>query len=280
MKKLLLFTILLSNYCFGQTLKFETEYFDAVDKWIAFDKNDEDSTYIFGFIYIDEQAGFTFDYDSRFKITNNKLEKLPREFESSIKSRLSPNTAYVHILNPDEIKQLGLPSEPDWLKHYKTNENKVSYLTKNGYHYNHVGASKNAIKPLLEAYKIEPNYKGLEFELAYAYNATKNHEQAIEILTKAIENDPKNFWYLRELGFAYKNIGKLDKAEETYIKGIAISDDKNQKAEMAINMAQSYFQTKNKEKFDEWAKITQQYAEKNSQFDKFIESWKDNWGKQ
>ena len=279
MKKLLNFTISLSNYCFGQTLKFETKYFDAVNKWIAFDKKDDDSTYIFGFIYIDEQAGFTFDYDSRFKIINNKLEKLPNEIESSIKSRLSPNTAHIHILNTEEIKQLDLPSEPDWLKHYKKNENEVSYLTKIGYHYNHVGAINNAIKPLLEAYKIEPNYEGLEFELAYAYNATKNHEKAIEILTKAIENDSKNFWYLRELGFAYKNLGQLDKAEETYKKGIALSDDKNQKAEMSINMTQSYLQTKNKEKFDEWAKITLQYAEKNSQFERYIESWTNNWEK-
>ena len=277
MKKLLLLSILISNYCFSQELKFDKKFSDAVDKWVAFNKKEDDSTYIYGFIYIDEQAGFTFDYASRFKINQNTLEKLPNEMESSIKSRLSPNTANVHILTENEIKQLNLPNQPEWLKSYKTNENSVSYLKNIGFHFNAVGASKNAIEPLLKAYKIEPHYVGLEFELAYAYNATKNHDKAIEILNEAIKNDPKNFWFLRELGFAYKNLGNLEKAEETYKKGISLSSDKNQKAEMAVNMAQSYFQTKNKKKFEEWAKITKQYSEKGSQFDQYVDYWSKNW---
>lgn len=277
MKKLLLLCILISNYCFSQELEFDTKFYDAVDKWVAFDKNEDDSTYIFGFIYIDEQAGFTFDYGSRFKIAQNNLEKLPNEMEGSLKSRLSTNTANVHILSENEIKQLNLPYQPDWLKFYKTNENTVSYYKNIGFHYNAVGASKNAIEPLLKAYKIEPHYKGLEFELAYAYNATQNYEKTIEILDKAIKNDPENFWFLRELGFAYKNLGNLEKAEETYKKGISISTDKNQKAEMAVNMTQSYFQIKNKPKFEEWAKITKQYTDKGSQFDQYVDYWSKNW---
>lgn len=201
------------------------------------------------------------------------------KWKVSIKSRLSPNTANVHILSENEVKQLNLPNQPDWLKFYKTNDNTVSYYKNIGYHYNAVGASQNAIEPLLKGYKIEPHYEGLEFELSYAYNATKNHEKAIEILNNAIENDPENFWFLRELGFAYKNLGNFEKAEETYNKGIAISNDKNQKAEMAINMAQSYFQLKNKQKFEEWANITKQYTEKGSQFDQYIEYWRENWDK-
>ena len=48
---------------------------------------------------------------------------------------------------------------------------------------------------------------------------------------------------------------------------------------MAVNMAQSYFQVKNKEKFEEWAKITKEYTKKGSPFDQFIEYWKENWDK-
>lgn len=280
MKKLILLLVLISNYCFSQNLKFDKKFTDAVDKWVAFDKKETDSTYIFGFIYIDEQAGFTFDYGSRFIQRENALEKLPNEIESSIKSRLSPNTANVHILTEDELKQLNLPNQPDWLKHYKTNENTVSYFKNIGFHYNANGASQNAIEPLLKGYKIGPHFEGLEFELAYAYNATKKHEDAIEILNKAIENDSQNFWFYRELGFAYKNLGNLEKAEEIYKKGISLSTNKNQKAEMAVNMAQSYCQTKNKQKFDEWAKIAKQYTEEGSQFDQYLDYWKENWYKQ
>lgn len=277
MKKLLLLIVLFSNFCFSQNLSFDKKFTDAVDKWVAFDKSPNDSTYIYGFIYIDEQAGFTFDYGSRFTIKDNKLERLTNNMEAGLKSRLTTNTADVHILTKDELKQLNLPNQPDWLQNYKSNDNTVAYFKNIGFHYNHVGASQKAIAPLQKGYAIDPHYDGLEFELAYAYNATQNHQKAIEVLTKAIQNDAQNFWFFRELGFAYKNMGNLEKAEEIYKKGIAICTDNNQKAEMAVNMVQSYFQAKNKAKFDEWAMLTQQFIEKNSVFDQYIEYWKDNW---
>src|SRR5690606_2555279 len=124
---------------------------------------------------------------------------------------------------------------------------------------------------------INPHYKGLEFELAYAYNATQKFDSAILILNKAIENDSNNFWFYRELGFSDKNLGNLEKAEEVYKKGIKISDKKEQKAEMAINMIQSYFKMRDKIKFDEWVSIAEKFIEKGSQFDKYINYWKQNW---
>ena len=284
MRKLLLVSLLFSNLCFGQNkeLKCTTKYYDAVDKWVAFDKTAGDSTYMLGFIYIDEEAGFTFNYESRFVIMNNSLKKLPSILaanETGLKVRLSRNAANVAVLSDEEVEQLGLPEVPGWLKHYKANENENSYLVKIGYLYNGVGASHNAIEPLLKVYEKEPHFQGLEFELAYAYNATRNFDKAITVLNKAIENNPKNFGYYRELGFAFKNQNKLDDAEKAYLQGIKLSADKSQKAEMAVNMAQSYFQVKNKPKFKEWAKLTKKYADKNSQFLQYIKYWEENWDK-
>ena len=58
--------ILISNIGISQNnlteLKFDTKYFNAVDKWVAFPKKDTDSTYAYGFIYLDNQAGFTFNH--------------------------------------------------------------------------------------------------------------------------------------------------------------------------------------------------------------------------
>ena len=42
-----------------QELSFDTKYYNAVDKWIAFPKKATDTSYIFGFIYLDDTAGFT-----------------------------------------------------------------------------------------------------------------------------------------------------------------------------------------------------------------------------
>ena len=272
----------MTTFSFGQNqgLKFATRYYDAADKWVAFDKKAEDTTYMVGFIYIDEQAGFTYNYESRFIMTNNGLEKLPSALDSvSLKVRLSQNTVNVAVLSDEEVKQLNLPEVPDWLKYYKENENENSYLVRIGFLYNSVGASHNAIEPLLKVYEKEPHFQGLEFELAYAFNATKQFDKAIPVLNKAIENDPKNFWYYRELGFALKNQNKLDEAEKVYLQGIKLSSDKLQKAEMAINMAQSYFQVKDKAKFKEWAKLTKKYADKKSRIYEYIDYFEKNWDK-
>ncbi len=280
MKKILLLAVLWSGYCFGQDLNFDTRFFDAVDKWVAFEKNGDQKEYGYGFIYIDEDAGFTFDYTSDFKITDEGFENIPREFQGMFKSRLTANTANVHILTDRQIAQLQLPAQPEWLEVYKRNENELSYLVKIGSSYNHVGASINALKPLSQVYAVNPHYEGVEFELAYAYNATENYEKAFEVLTKAIGKDPKNFLFFKELGFASLRMGKIEKAEETYKKGIALSNDNQQKSEMAFNLTHSYFLSKNKSKFDEWEKVTRKYMEKDSQLSQYIDYFKENWGKQ
>ena len=270
---------MISSIGFSQTdtseLKFNTKYYDAVDKWIAFPKKEADTTFTLGFIYLDEQAGFTFDYHSRFLETENGLKILPRELEAGLKSRLSRNTANVAVLSEQQVTELELPKVPDWLAVYKEGSDKVGYLKNIGFHYNAVGASNLAIEPLKKAYEIKPHFNGLEFELAYAYNALGQYEKAIPVLESAIENDKENFLFYRELGFSYKNLEQIEKAENVYREGIKLAKDKAQRGEMAVNMAQSYFKLNDKEKFKEWAKLTRKYSEKGSRFEKFIDSWEE-----
>lgn len=278
--------ILISNIGFAQknttSLKFDTKYFDAVDKWVAFPKKDTDSTYAYGFIYLDNQAGFTFDYKSKFIVDTEKIKNIQKDSSSSIgsmKYRLETNTSLVSILSKDQISDLELPEAPKWLSIYKENSDEVGYNKNEGYHFNHVGASNLALKPLLKAYDMDPHFEGLEFELSYAYNALEEFEKAISILEKAIDNNPKNFYFYRELGYSYKNLNNIEEAEKTYLKGISASDNDFEKSEMAVNMAQSYFELRNKEKFDEWAKLTRKYAEKGARYDQFIDHFEENWDK-
>jgi tetratricopeptide (TPR) repeat protein len=280
----LLFLILASNLGFTQTkledLKFDTKYYNATDKWVAFPKKASDSTYLYGFIYLDPQAGFTLNYETNFFISEKGLKSTPRDSTIGfMKVRLTPKTSLVTVLNKKQMTELNLPEVPDWLSVYKEGANEINYLKSIGYHYNHVGACELALIPLEKAYSIEPHYEGLEFELAYAYNALKQFEKAITILDKAIKNNPNNFYFYRELGYSYKNINLIDKAEATYKKGIKISGNDFEKSEMAVNMAQSYFQLKNKKKFKQWAKLTRKYAEPNSQYVKYIELFEKQWDK-
>jgi len=280
-KKLLLVSLLVSNFCFGQIqkLEFTEKFYDAVDKWVAFDTRAGDSIYIVGFIYVDLQAGFTFNYESKFTVTGKGFKIIPEDGNSMLKYRLDRNTADIAILSAEAIKQLELPQEPDWLKFYKEAENDNVYFVRIGFHFNAAGASHKALDPLLKVYEQEPHFEGLEFELAYAYNATQQFDKAVDVLNNAIENDPKNFWFYRELGFSFINKNQPADAEKAYLQGIEFSTDKFQKSEMAFNMTNYYFTHKNRPQFEKWANLTKQYAETNSQYYQYTNYFEENWDK-
>lgn len=284
MRITILALILISNIGFSQNnlteLKFDTKYYNAVDKWVAFPKRDSDSTYVYGFIYLDYQAGFTFNYETKFQMKGHELINIKKDSTVGfMKYRLKPNTSLVSVLTENQISKLNLPREPEWLSIYKERSDQVDYLKQLGYHFNHVGACKQALEPLLKAYKIKPHFDGLEFELAFAYNHLKQFEKTIPILEKAIENNPKNYYFYRELGYSYLGLNKIDKAEKIYLQGIKMSDNDFEKSEMSVNMAQAYFKVKNKMKFNEWAELTNKYAKENSQYAKYIEHFEKNWNK-
>lgn len=277
------FTILflITSYCFSQNnvseLKFDTNYFDAVDNWVAFPKKENDSMYPYGFIYIDSEAGFTFNYESEFKITKERLESKRKDTTRFVKYRLGPEINFVAVLNEKQKKDLKLPDRPDWLKFYKEDSTTVEYLKNIGYFYNDAGAFRLAIEPLLKAYEKDPYYEGLIFELAYSYNALNEFTKAISILENALSTDPENYLYYRELGYAYINTNQIEKAEEIYLKGIELSDNEFQNSEMAVNMASAYFEIRNRKKFDKWARLTKKFAEKDSEYYKFIKQFEKEW---
>ena len=284
MKKL--FIICLSILLFNNTnaqenseLKFETNFYDAVNKWVVLPKKSTDTTYTYGFIYIDISAGITFHLGGSFFIDkNNKYIGDAEPGHQMTKKRLdNPNIVKMAVLNNKKMAELNLTKEPDWLVHYKFSEDSVENLKQLGYHFNHVGACEKALLYLNKGYQKEPHHKGLEFEIAYAHNHLGQYDKSIPILEKALKNDSKNYSFYRELGYAYSKLNKLDMAEKTYKKGISLSDSNFEKSEMAVNMAQGYFLIKNKAKFDEWAKITKTYAEKDSQYAQYIDFFEKEW---
>jgi len=217
---------------------------------------------------------------STFKIDKNNNYILAKvDSTLNVKYRIDSNWKTVAIIPKEKFSELKLPEKPEWLAIYKEDSDKASYLKNIGYHYNHAGASHLALEPLKKAYDIDSHFEGLEFEFAYAYNALKQFNKSILILEKAIKNNPKNFYFYRELGYAYKYTNQIEQAEKIYKKGIQISKNKFEKSEMSVNMAQTYFQLKNRKKFDEWAKLTKKYSENNSQYAKYIDMFEKEWGK-
>lgn len=100
MKYFLLFTVLFATGLRAQTiLNFDKRIVQSEDKWVAF-KPDKDSSYAYGFIYIDGQAGFTFNYEGTFKILENGIFKPTKLERAGLKIRLEPNNVLIAFI-PD-----------------------------------------------------------------------------------------------------------------------------------------------------------------------------------
>lgn len=276
MKTLLLFiaTFLFSfhtAYSQKDGLYFDKKYYECENKWVALPQKEGENKYIYGFVYLDGTAGYTFDVQGDFTVNGGKFSKDNKQRESSLKYRIPKRYALLAILPDSALKQMGLPKEPDWLKIYKEGEDNTDRLLRKGFLLNDVEASAEALPVLLKAYAKDPHYKGLEFELAFAYNATGQYAKAIEVLKKALSADPENYRFYKELGYAYLQMQNATEAEKIYTRGISISKDDDQSGEMAFNMAGYYYGLKDKVNFAKWAATAKKYMKDTSPFKPYLE---------
>jgi tetratricopeptide (TPR) repeat protein len=272
MKYILVLALLFSLHTHAQTkLVFDRANAQCEDQWVAYQKNEKDTSYIFGFIYIDFQAGLTFHYEGTFKIESNGKFTPSRPDGSNItKVRLEPRNGIIAIIPEEKFGELGIEAVPEWLKIYKGDENSIQRLHKWGYFYNAFGLSSKALTYLEKAYASNPKYPGVEFELGYAYNAVGQFAKAAEILTPAIAASPKECYLYKELSFAYIQLNKIDDASKVAYKGIEACNEKRTQAEIAFNVAGKYFRDQDSSNFKLWAAETKKWADKDDLFYKYL----------
>jgi len=260
----------------ADSLQFSTRFYDAVDQYVLL--NSDDKNYSLGFVYIDEQAGFTFNWEGNtLKMTSTGLVLQDKVDENlNMKVRLEPNWQLVHPLSNEEVVSLGLPEQPEWLEVYKANSDTNDYQLAIGYFYNHVGASIHAISYLENVYNDDPSFRNVIFELSYAYNATKQFDKAIAMLEKALKEEPKLLIY-KELGYSYLNTKNYEKSVEAYSKGLELEGTDQMKAEMALPIAQHFFNVGDEKEFKKWSKLSKKYSKKIPQFLQYLNYWNENF---
>jgi tetratricopeptide (TPR) repeat protein len=268
---LLLLTILAVNVNAQNILKFDKRNVQCEDKWISY-QMDKDSTYTFGFIYIDSQAGLTFNYEGKFKIEKDgRFNKLKSEFGNEvgfIKSRLQPNRNAIAEIPESKFKELNIEKIPKWLQSYKTDENSVDRLYRWGYMYNGWNECEKALTFLEKADKINPNFKGLQTELAFSYNALEKFEKAEMSLKKAIKENPKDCYTHKELAYTYTKLVNFEKVAETYFTMTKICSEQNFVQETAHNLAYEYFKIKDKVNFKKWKSEAEKWSKSENQYTK------------
>ena len=279
MKYLFILFTLLSATVQGQSvLKFDKRFVESEDKWVAFQKG-KDSTFVYGFIYIDGQAGLTLNYEGNFTISENGAF-IPKKLDSTnFKVRLQANQVRVAFIPNNKFGELQIPTIPEWLKYYKTDTASLERLYNWGFMYNGWDECAKALTYLEKAQKINPNFKGLSVELAFSYNCLSQFDKAILVLQNALEKNPTDAYINKELIYAQIKSGQLDKASESCKKAIAVCTDKTYNGENCYNLLHNYYEKKDKTNFNLWLVETKKWTASNASMTRSIKTMEDELAK-
>jgi tetratricopeptide (TPR) repeat protein len=279
MRKFLIILILAATNLKAQpVLIFDKHYVESEDKWVAFQPG-KDSSYVYGFIYIDEQAGLTLNYEGTFKVLTTG-EFIPTKIDNaSYKVRLQANNVLVAFIPETKFHELQITETPEWLQSYKSDTNSVARLYRWGFLYNGWDECAKALTYLERAQKIDPTYKGLAVELAFSYNCLSQFDKGILILQNALKEKPADPYINKELVYALTESGQQEKAAESCKAAIAICTDKTYNGEMCYNLLHNYYLKKDKAGFLLWLEETKKWTSGNSQLTKSIRIMEDDLGK-
>jgi tetratricopeptide (TPR) repeat protein len=252
MKHILLFAIFLSLKAFAQTnLTFDKRFVECEDKWVAFSMN-KDSSYAFGFIYIDPQAGLTLNREGDFKLNEHKILKVEKLKNTNIKVRLQANNVQVAIIPASMFKELQIEEYPDWLKVYKTDTISAKHFYDWGFMYNGWNECEKGLGFLERAKKLDANYKGLNVELAFSYNCLGQFDKAEKILVADVIANPSDAYVNKEYIYTLTKCKKIDLACSQFLKSKAVLKDDQYNAENCYNILQFYYRLNDKDNFKKW----------------------------
>lgn len=272
---LILFTLTTLSLKAQTNLNFNKRFVECEDKWVAFQIN-KDSSYNYGFIYIDPTAGLTLNYEGTFKIGSD-LKFIPKKLEKSLmKVRLHANDMKVALIPESKLEELQVNLIPDWLKIYKIDSNSIQRFYNLGYLYNEWNECAKGLSFLLKANEINPEYKGLAVELAFSYNCLEEFDKAIKILQKALLANPTDAYVNKELIYAQVKSGKLEDASKSCKKALAICKDTRYNGENCYNILYKFYETKDKENFTLWLEETKKWTSSNPELTKSIKTLESN----
>jgi len=249
---------------------------DCENRWVALYRNPEDLDYIYGFVYIDPDAGFTLQYVGHFTIDgNHNFHEAPNPIpadQMNLKIRLQNGVAA--LLPARALEQLRLPDKPDWLKFYEDKSDPVTHKIKWGFFYNDIGDSRRAVNYLEPAYDENPEAPRVAFELTYAYNSLSRPEDAIRVSKSEFVKNPKDELLCRELAYAYLSLKNYKEAAEQYQACIVLCGDADsamaEKSELAMNLSSAYKRLGDTQSEDLWRTRAQEWAPKGSPIYKYF----------
>jgi hypothetical protein len=224
--------------------------------------------------YLDLQAGFTLEIGGRFILDEQGHARPDPDWP---KDKMSLKVRMVHDvvaapMPPGILKDLGLPSLPDFLASYRPAKETPETLCQRAFHLNQLQECQRAISILEPLYRVTPVQPGVAFELAYAYNATRHADLALSVLEAGCRRDSPDRLLLRELAYTYLHLGRFKEAVATYLRCLPLvpESDGVERSEEALNLAFAYGGLKDETSRQEWLAKAKAWAPKGSAVEGFF----------
>lgn len=279
MKKLfILITIFTTSVQAQNLLVFDKRYVESEDRWVAFEK-DTSNSFMYGFIYIDAQAGLTLNYEGSFTISPNGTF-IPKKIDTiGFKVRLQPNNVLVAFIPESKFEELKIMAVPDWLKYYKTDTASAARLYRWGYMYNGWNECAKGLTYLERAQQADPKLDGLLAELAFSYNCLEQYDKAITVLQEALMAKPTDAYTYKELVYAYSKSDRLNSAAESCRKAIEVCSDKSYNGDNCFNLLSAYYRKKDKTGFNTWLPATKKWLDGKKELLGYVNTMEEEFAK-
>lgn len=269
MKYLLILALLCGFGARAQNgLKFDKLLIDCEDKWIALSL-DDGTKYAFGYVYLDNSAGLTFNLKGSFTIESNVY--LPKH-TPEVKNRIEPSESKVALIPPKRLAELQVEKEP----------RQFDYIGKNNKQDRYLKLAMTCKK--WKRFKLAERYEALAVG-TYTYFSFDGSNFISESIPKPQEtsrirvlNGNYTDSYQQEI-FRLAKANKMKDAQLTYIEAIRICGDESAKADMAYNIAYQYYTKADVKNFDIWCNEVKRWIVKDNNYAAKLDKMKIMLGK-
>lgn len=227
--------------------KFDKRLLDCEDKWVIIPTN-QDSIFVYGFVYLDNFAGLTFKSNGIFSIKNNTYQ--PRRAKE-FKYRILPTKDLAALVPQARFGELNIIGSPEWISFFKNKNQSTDRLFRLASTYNLWGEFEKALEFLSKVSFRDDQYPGLYIERTNAENQLLMKKLGKSTRPISFVSD-RYCDYYKQTVFDKTNAGRLKEAEETYYEALPGCPNEAYKAEMAYYILFQYYKIKNNEKFKNW----------------------------
>lgn len=210
-------------------IQFTTPFYELENSWAVLARHPQNNKAMFGMVYMDNAAGFSFRIEGTFQIdAEGKVFRDSTDYlkNQALTSRIG--NGKLAAIPAAMLADLKVPAEPAWLAIYQpvANRNTDAYKITHGRFLNAAKVPAKALTYLEPVYKTNPHAPGLEFELSYAYNVLGRYAEAEALLKSAIEKAPNDNALYSELGYAYRLTKNYTKATDAYLYVLKLTESK------------------------------------------------------